>query len=325
MEEQYGIWKDYIKLNLLGNSSYGTVYKARSKKDHKIVAIKEYSKFQKGSKEVYQNEMKYLDLLKSEYIIYYMSKTETEENCYIIRDYYWGTLEEFTKMHPRGVPPKEIQKILLDLSNSFRLLNQKQLINKDIKPSNILLSFDGKNGYKAILSGIHLTQPLGGEDNSLPRGMRLICPPEGLKGDKMDMKFDVWSVGILIYYMIQRKYPFEGKRDMNILNQIEDGVNMDISEDTDLNDLLKKTLEKEVSQRISWNDFFNHSFLTKKFPETVNNSNSQKNINQLVECKQKLENSRRNLLQIMRQYSAIIFNLDKEIAEEFDNNIRNVI
>jgi serine/threonine protein kinase len=125
--------------------------------------------------------------------------------------------------------------------------------------------------------------------------------------------------------MIQRKYPFEGKRDMNILNQIEDGVNMDISEDTDLNDLLKKTLEKEVSQRISWNDFFNHSFLTKKFPETVNNSNSQKNINQLVECKQKLENSRRNLSQIMRQYSAIIFSVDKEIAKEFDNNIRNVI
>ena len=325
MEEEYGIWKDYIKLNLLGSSSYGTVYKARSKKDHKIVAIKEYSRPQKDSKLVYQKEMKYLDLLKSEYIINYIHKMEFEDNWYIIRDYYWGTLEEFTKMHPRGIPPKEIQKILLDLSNSFRLLNQKQLINKDIKPSNILLSFDGKNGYKAILSGIHLTQPLGGEDNSLPRGMRLICPPEGLKGDKMDMKFDVWTVGILIYYMIQRKYPFEGKRDMNILNQIEDGVNMDISEDTDLNDLLKKTLEKEVSQRISWNDFFNHSFLTKKFPETVNNSNSQKNINQLVECKQKLENSRRNLSQIMRQYSAIIFNVDKKIAEEFDNNIRNVI
>ena len=321
--EEHGIWREYIKLNLLGTSSYGTVYKARSKKDHKIVAIKEYSKFQKGSKEVYPNEMKYLDLLKSEYIIYYIHKTETEDNWYIIRDYYWGTLEEFTKMHPRGVPPKEIQKILLDLSNSFRLLNQKQLINKDIKPSNILLSFDGKNGYKAILSGIHLTQPLGEEDNSQPRGMRYICPPEGLKGEKMDMKYDVWSVGILIYFMVLRKYPFEGKRDMVILNQIEKGVNMDISDDADLNDLLKKTLQIDVSKRISWNDFFNHPFLKKEF----NLKKKKKNIGinemseQISQLKRDYEETKR-ISQCVRDYGNIIKpHVDERIDKDYQNYV----
>ena len=63
MEEQYGIWKDYIKLNLLGTSSYGTVYKAKSKKDNKIVAIKEYSKYQKDSCNFYLNEIKNMNLL----------------------------------------------------------------------------------------------------------------------------------------------------------------------------------------------------------------------------------------------------------------------
>ena len=92
----------------------------------------------------------------------------------------------------------------------------------------------------------------------------------------MDMKYDVWSVGILIYFMILRKYPFEGKRDMVILNQIEKGVNMDISDDADLNDLLKKTLQIDVSKRISWNDFFNHPFLKKKFPEKKTKINRNK-------------------------------------------------
>ena len=55
MEENNPIWKEYIKLNMLGNSAYGTVYKAKSKKDNKIVAIKEYSKFQNNSYKVYLN------------------------------------------------------------------------------------------------------------------------------------------------------------------------------------------------------------------------------------------------------------------------------
>ena len=323
MEEQYGIWKDYIKLNHLGNSSYGTVYKASSKKDHKIVAIKEYSKNQKQSIVVYQNELKYLDLLKSEYIINSINKMETEDNWYIIRDYYGGTLEDFVKMYPRGLPTKEIHKILSDLSNSFKLLNEKQLINKDIKPSNILLSFNGKNGYKAILSGIHLTKTLEEEDNFYLRGTRYICPPEGLKGEEMDMKYDVWSVGILIYFMVLRKYPFEGKRDMVILNQIEKGVNMDISDDADLNDLLKKTLQIDVSKRISWNDFFNHRFLKKEF----NLKKKKKNIGinemseQISQLKRDYEETKR-ISQCVRDYGNIIKpHIDKQIDKDYQNYV----
>ena len=39
------------------------------------------------------------------------------------------------------------------------------------------------------------------------------------------MKYDIWSVGILIYYMIEGKYPFQGSADIVILNNIEKGIN----------------------------------------------------------------------------------------------------
>ena len=323
MEEQYGIWKDYIKLNLLGTGSYATVYKAKSKKDNKIVVIKEYSKFPEDSYKFYLNEIKNMNLLKSPNIINYIDKCETEDNWYIIRNYYCMTLEEFTKIHPKGIPPKQIQKILKDLSNAFKIFNQKEFIYKDIKPSNILLTLNGENGYKAILSGINLAYHYEEEHLFSLRGMRYICPPEGLKEESLNMKYDLWSVGILIYFMIMRKYPFDGRNDLYVFNQIEKGVNLNISDDTDLNDLLKETLQKDVNQRISWKEFFNHPFLKKEFSEKTTINELKLTKDEKDKLLSYFEKSKMNLLNIVNDYSSIIFKCEKDIANIFDKNIKN--
>ena len=330
MEVNHPVWKDYIKLNLLGSSAFGTVYKAKSKQNDKIVIVKEYSKFQKDINEVYQNEIKNLETLKSDNTINYIKNCETDENYYIIRDYYWGTLEEFVKVHPKGVPPKEIQKILLDLSNAFKKLNEKQYIHREIQPSNILLSLNVKNGYKAILSGIHLAKKFTQVDYYSLRGMRYITPPEAIRGDTFNMKYDLWSVGILIYFMIKGKYPFDGKRDIVVLNQIQNGVKLDISDDIDLNDLLKKTLVENVDQRISWDSFFQHPFLKKQFPG--NNNNSENNC-EILDLKIKWKNftndfntKKKEILNDLLQYKRIIDNLNMDdIYNEYNENIFKIL
>ena len=329
MEVNHPVWKDYIKLNMVGSSAFGTVYKAKSKQDDKIVAVKEYSKFQKDGNEIHENEIANLEILKSNYTINCIKNCQSDENYYIIRDYYWGTLEEFVKVHPKGVPPKEIQKILLDLSNAFKKLNEKKYIHRDIKPSNILLSLNVKNGYKAILSGIHLAKKFTQIDYYSLRGMRYICPPEGLKGENMNMKYDLWSVGILIYFMIKGKYPFDGKRDIVIIPQIEKGVNLDISDDKDLNDLLKKTLEKNVDQRISWDSFFQHPFLKKQFPGNNNNENNSEILDLKIKWKNftnDFNTKKKEILNDLLQYKRIIDNLNMDdIYNEYNENIFKIL
>ena len=65
------------------------------------------------------------------------------------------------------------------------------------------------------------------------------------------MKYDLWSVGVLIYYMIKGKFPFEGKRDQMLLNNIDKGINLkDLSGDNDLDDLLGKCLQKDLANRM---------------------------------------------------------------------------
>ena len=161
--------------------------------------------------------------------------------------------------------------------------------------------------------------------------MRFICPPEGLKGEDNNMKYDLWSVGVLIYYMIKGKYPFDGRRDAVIIGQIEKGINVNISDDADLNDLIKKTLESDVNKRISWEDFFQHRFLTKEFPgkkKKTNVQNSPEFINLKTDWKQfanNLNNNSRGIFTELRQYNAIMSNINNDIYNEFNEKIFQVL
>ena len=55
MIEYNKFWNDYQNLTTLGSSLFGTVYKARRIKDNAIVSIKEYSKYQEGAIETYED------------------------------------------------------------------------------------------------------------------------------------------------------------------------------------------------------------------------------------------------------------------------------
>ena len=321
MELSESIWKEYTKLNFLGYSENSKAYKAKSKKGNKTVVIKEYSKRQKNSEALYYNEIKYMKELESENTIKCIKNEETKDYYYIIREFHYGTLDEFIKIHPNGLSIKEIQKILLDLSIPFKLLNKKNLIHKDIKPSNILFSYDEKNNAKSILSGVYLTQKLGEKNDIEIKPLKYICPPEILKGKEYDMKSDIWSLGILIYFLIKGNYPFNEKRDMVILREIDKGIDLNISNDNDLNDLLKNTLEKDVEKRFSWNEFFNHQFLKKKFID--------KNVifTEILKIKKEINNVKKKSILTIRDYGILIstYGNDEILGKIYEDNISKPI
>ena len=73
--------------------------------------------------------------------------------------------------------------------------------------------------------------------------------PEILKNDKeiINEKCDIWSLGILIYYMLFKEYPFNGKGEYQILKEIESNKKLKVSDDEKLNDLLGKMLKSDNS------------------------------------------------------------------------------
>ena len=83
-----------------------------------------------------------------------------------------------------------------------------------------------------------------------------------LKKEKYTEESDLWSIGILIYLLYFKEYPFKGNSKEEILKNItEDEINkLKKGENTDLNNLIRELLIIEPNRRITWEEYFNHSF-----------------------------------------------------------------
>ena len=78
-------------------------------------------------------------------------------------------------------------------------------------------------------------------------------------------------MGIIIYYMSFKEYPFKGRNEFQIYKMIESNPVLKKSNDDDLNDLISKMLKINKAERISWDNYFNHSFFKKQFPQEIKN------------------------------------------------------
>ena len=101
-------------------------------------------------------------------------------------------------------------------------MNENKIIHRDIKASNILISLNKLKINKTIfkISDYGLSKLLEINNSKSNYGTSETMSPECLKGELISSKSDIWSLGILIYYMLYKKYPYNGT-EVQILNQIQ--------------------------------------------------------------------------------------------------------
>ena len=91
--------------------------------------------------------------------------------------------------------------------------------------------------------------------------------PEILLGEDYNIKSDIWSLGIIIYFMLNKEYPYNGKNEYLLFQDINSNKKLKLSNDDKLNDLITKMLKIDIDERISWDEYFNHPF----FNQDINN------------------------------------------------------
>jgi serine/threonine protein kinase len=99
----------------------------------------------------------------------------------------------------------------LDALNYLHII--KKMAHLDIKPLNLLLDVDnnikisdfGLSGIIPIISEVSTTLKI-----SNTGGTEKYIPPEAIKGQKRSFKFDIWALGVTLYYMAQSQLPFTG-------------------------------------------------------------------------------------------------------------------
>ena len=169
----------------------------------------------------------------------------------------------------KGFNIEEIYEIISQLNNTFKIMKKNNIIHRDLKLENILIKFNDKEHKKYTIKlsdygSSKRLKSLSMNCNSY-LGTLVYMAPEILKRKEYNSKCDLWSIGIIIYRLIFGKSPYSGENEIALLNNINKYGNKIIKiENKELEDLVKKLLEKEVIKRIDWDKYFNHIFFKSK-------------------------------------------------------------
>lgn len=145
--------------------------------------------------------------------IYDYGITEGELAYIVMRLMRGGTLADFIRQGP--LPLERAADILMQVARGLSHAHKYGVIHRDLKPSNILFDTHGN----AYLSDFGLAKSLSVPDLTKPGnvvGTPAYVAPEALRGEPIDRRADVYSLGILAYEMLTGRLPFEAT-DNNIM------------------------------------------------------------------------------------------------------------
>ena len=116
------------------------------------------------------------------------------------------------------------------------------------------------------------------------KGTSLTMAPEVLKGenDLIGYKSDIWSLGIIIYYMLFKEYPYNGNTEIQINQEINKKNKLKPSGNKELDDLINKMLIINVDERISWENYFKHPFFNEDTKLPVFNLECKEHLQEII-------------------------------------------
>ena len=272
----------------LGRGGFGIIYNALNKQTNEEKALKvmekksveEYLNLQATKKDI---ELYFNNFLKEANNMEILQGKNKENKNAVFIDEFFHTKNEFVivmekcdnnlfkHLAHRKEPfnADEIYEILKQLNNSFKIMVKNKILHRALKPQNILLKYlnEEKTKYLVKLKMTDDSCSLNDSStflNSDNENNYKIYAPEVLKtGKYTDEKSDLWSIGILIYLLYFKEFPFIGKNETELFNNIksviEEGQLKKIN-DPNLDDLMIKLLRIDPKDRITWEDYFNHSF-----------------------------------------------------------------
>lgn len=126
---------DYCILELVGEGSFGKVYKGRRKFTGQIVALKFIRKGGKPDKDIrrLRGEIEILKTLRHENIILMLDCYETPSDFVVVTEYAQGELFQILEAD-HTLPEGEIQKIAKQLVRALQYLHSNRIIHRDMKP-----------------------------------------------------------------------------------------------------------------------------------------------------------------------------------------------
>uniref|UniRef100_A0A5F8GTI9 Serine/threonine-protein kinase 36 n=1 Tax=Monodelphis domestica TaxID=13616 RepID=A0A5F8GTI9_MONDO len=251
----------YHVLEMIGEGSFGRVYKGRKKYSAQVVALKFIPKLGRSDKELrnLHREIEIMRGLRHPNIIQMLDSFETDKEVVVVTDYAEGELFQILEDDGK-LPEDQVQAIAAQLVSALYYLHSHRILHRDMKPQNILLAKGG--GIKLCDFGFARAMSTNTMVLTSIKGTPLYMSPELVEERPYDHTADLWSVGCILYELAVGTPPFYTTSIFQLVSLIlKDPVRWPPTISQCFKSFLQGLLTKDPRQRLSWPELLYHPFI----------------------------------------------------------------
>lgn len=204
---------NYEIQGFLGEGAYGIVLKAISKKTREVVAIKKFKDKDTENpaiKKVIVRELRALRGLKHPHIVELREAFKQSERLFLVFEFCEQSLLDLQNKSPDNrLSLATIQTITKEVLMALEHMHSRQMIHRDVKPENILITSDGR----AKLCDFGFARTVKKEPEALTDyvATRWYRAPELLLSPRYDSAVDLWALGCVLGEMVDGDPLFPGE------------------------------------------------------------------------------------------------------------------
>ena len=216
----------YEIIEQIGTGGMADVYKAKCHKLNRYVAIKvmksEFSQDKTFVSKFWAEAQSAAGLVNPNVVNVYDVGVENGI-YYIVMELVVGiTLKKYIEKRGR-LPYKEAVSIAIQVANGMDAAHKHNIVHRDIKPQNIIISKEGK--VKVTDFGIAKVASSATINTSASMGSVHYISPEQARGGYSDERSDIYSLGITLFEMLTGTVPFDGDSAVSVAVQhIQDSI-----------------------------------------------------------------------------------------------------
>jgi serine/threonine protein kinase len=215
----------YEILDELGRGGMGVVYRAKDPSIGRIVAVKTIRLSEEGTGmshaqlvERFQTEARAAGLLTHPNIVVIYDVGESDGLYYITMELVNGKSLQSLLDSGEKFPLRRLLRLMEQICSALQFAHDHKVVHRDIKPANVMLT--GEDFVKITDFGTAQIMQYGASQQTSAVGTPGYMSPEQIKGNAVDGRTDIFSLGVVLYEMTTGQKPFRGQDIGTILYHI---------------------------------------------------------------------------------------------------------
>jgi serine/threonine-protein kinase len=209
---------DYEVLDRLGSGGIGDVYRVRHVISHRVEALKLLRADRTGGElpDRFLREIRVLAMLSHPSIARLLTAFKVGDQIAMVMECIEGE-DLQTKLRARWEGrAAEGTEYIRQVLSALQYAHARDIVHRDIKPSNIMITPEGQAklldfGIAFKASDKTLTKP-----GSMVGSLFYMCP-EQVRGEQVDARSDLYSLGVTLYEIVTGRRPFEGSTEFEVM------------------------------------------------------------------------------------------------------------